>query len=134
MVATAMYGFSEHVGELELWVRAASEEDVFGEAARALAEVLGSEDGATASREVAVRGADRPALLAEWLSELAFLAETEGFVAERVEDVLLGADEVRARVAGHRGSPPHLVKAVTYHRLCFEPTADGWHARAILDV
>jgi SHS2 domain-containing protein len=134
MVATAMYGFSEHVGELELWVRAASEEEVFGESARALAEVLGSEDGATESRDVAVRGADRPALLAEWLAELAFLAETEGFVPERIEDVVLGEDEVRARVAGHHGSPPHLVKAVTYHRLCFEPAADGWHARAILDV
>jgi len=129
-----MYGFSEHVGELELWVRAAREEEVFAESARALAEVLGSEDGTAESRDVTVRGADRPALLAEWLAELAFLAETAGFVPDRVEHVVLRDGELRARIAGHRGSPPHLVKAVTYHRLCFEPGADGWHARAILDV
>jgi SHS2 domain-containing protein len=132
-----MYGFSEHVGELELWVRAATEEEVFGESARALAEVIAGDDGAAGaaeSREVAAAGADRPALLAEWLGELAFLAETEGFVPERIENVVLGDGGVRARVAGHRGSPPHLVKAVTYHRLCFEPAPDGWRARAVLDV
>jgi SHS2 domain-containing protein len=131
-----MYGFSEHVGELELWVRADSEEEVFGESARALAEVLDDgAPGAAEAREVTVSGADRPALLAEWLEELAFLAETEGFVPERVEQVVLDANGVRARVAGHRGSPPHLVKAVTYHRLAFERTPhDGWLARAVLDV
>src|SRR5438477_569710 len=59
MVATAMYGFSEHVGELELWVRAASEAEVFAESARALAEVLDSERGAGEAREVTVRGAAR---------------------------------------------------------------------------
>ncbi|HEY7075734.1 MAG TPA: archease [Solirubrobacteraceae bacterium] len=130
-----MYGFSEHVGELEMWVRAASEEEVFGESARALAEVLDDGSGGAAeAREIAVRGTDRPALLAEWLEELAFLAETEGFVPERVEEVVLGEDAVRARVAGHHGSPPHLVKAVTYHRLAFERGPDGWLARAVLDV
>jgi SHS2 domain-containing protein len=130
-----MYGFSEHVGELELWVRAASEEGVFGESARALAEVL--DDGASGDpdeREVAVRGADRASLFAEWLEELAFLAETEGFVPERVEAVALDGGGVRARVAGRHGSPPHLVKAVTYHRLAFEPDGGGWRARAVLDV
>jgi SHS2 domain-containing protein len=129
------YGFSEHVGELELWVRATSEEDVFAESARALAEVL--DDGSAGSaveREVAVAGGDRPALLAGWLEELAFLAETEGLVPERVGDVTLSDGRVRARVTGHRGSPPHLVKAVTYHRLSFEPDGDGWSARAVLDV
>jgi SHS2 domain-containing protein len=132
-----MYGFSDHVGELELWVRAATEEEVFGESARALAEVLSGEDRPAAvaeSREVAVRATDRPALLAQWLEELAFLAETEGFVADRVEEVVLDGGGVCARVAGHRGSPPHLVKAVTYHRLCFERAPDGWRARAVLDV
>jgi SHS2 domain-containing protein len=132
-----MYGFSDHVGELELWVHAPSEEEVFGESARALAEVLGGEEGATGGsewRELAIRATDRPALLAQWLEELAFLAETDGFVADRVDDVVLDSGGVRARVAGHRGSPPHLVKAVTYHRLRFEPAPDGWRARAVLDV
>ena len=53
---------------------------------------------------------------------------------ERVERVTLSERHVRARVIGHRGAPPHLVKAVTYHRLSFEPDGDGWRARAVLDV
>jgi SHS2 domain-containing protein len=116
-------------------VHAGSEADVFGESARALAEVLDDGSaGAAIERDVAVAGADRPALLAGWLEELAFLAETEGFVPERVERVTLSERHVRARVIGHRGAPPHLVKAVTYHRLSFEPDGDGWRARAVLDV
>jgi len=37
-------------------------------------------------------------------------------------------------VVGHRGTPPHLIKAVTLHRLVFEPDDGGWRARVVLDV
>jgi SHS2 domain-containing protein len=132
------YGWGEHTGELELWVTAASERDVFEEALRAVAELLGDEDdaatGATSSRLVAVEGGDHARLLAGWLEELAFLAETEGFVAERAEELRLAPAGVSARVVGRVGAPPHLIKAVTLHRLAFEQADDGWRARVVLDV
>ena len=128
------YGWGEHTGELELWVTASSERGVFEEAVRAVAEVLGAEGGESESREVAVAGADRAGLLAEWLEELAFLAETEGFVPDRAEGLVLTPARVTARVVGHRGTPPHLIKAVTLHRLAFEPDDGGWRARVVLDV
>jgi SHS2 domain-containing protein len=131
------YGWAEHVGELELRIEAASEGEVFVDALRALHEVLGEDAapaGARAVRDVAVEGRERALLLAAWLEELAFLAETEGFVPEAVERLELGAAVLRARVAGREGAPPHLVKAVTYHRLAFEPAGDGWRAVAVLDV
>jgi SHS2 domain-containing protein len=128
------YGWGEHTGELELWVTASSEREVFEEAVLAVAELLGDDGGERESREVAVAGADRAGLLAEWLEELAFLAETEGFVPERAEELALAAAGVTARVVGHRGAPPHLIKAVTLHRLAFEPGHDGWRARVVLDV
>ena len=128
----------EHTGELELELWGASEEEVFCEALAAMGELLGDEAGGSAGdavREVEVHGADRGRLLAEWLGELAFLAEVEGFVPERAEALDLGDDgRLRARVAGRMGAPPHLVKAVTYHRLAFARQGDGWVARAILDV
>jgi SHS2 domain-containing protein len=127
------YGWGEHVGELELWVEAPDEAAVFAEAVAALGELLATE-GAPAAREVSAGGADRATLFAAWLEELAFLAETEGFVPEAVEALELDAERVRARITGRRGSPPHLVKAVTYHRLGFEPTEAGWRATAVLDV
>jgi SHS2 domain-containing protein len=127
------YGWAEHVGELELWVEAPDEAAVFAEALRALCELLASE-GAPERREVTAEGEDRAVLLAAWLEELCFLAETEGFVPETVEDLVLEPRGIRAQVAGVRGSPPHLVKAVTYHRLSFEPVDGGWRAVTVLDV
>jgi SHS2 domain-containing protein len=131
------YGWGEHTGELELWVTASSEAGVFVEALGAMAELLGDEDGepgVAAARSVAVEGADRARLLVGWLEELAFLAETEGFVPVRAEELQLLPGGLQARVAGFRGAPPHLVKAVTLHRLAFERCAEGWHARVVLDV
>jgi protein archease len=125
----------EHVGELELCVEAGTEEAVLVEALRAFGELLGERDeGGAATADVTAEGRDRAALLAAWLEELIFLAETEGFVPAAVEEIALEAERVRARVRGRRATPPHLVKAVTYHRLAFERADGGWRAVAVLDV
>jgi SHS2 domain-containing protein len=130
-----MYEWGEHVGELELHVTAPDEAGVFAEALRAFGELLGGEDrGPVEQFEIAARGDDRAVLFAAWLEELAFLAETEGLVPEALDELALGADGVRALVRGYRGAPPHLVKAVTYHRLAYGRAGAGWQARALLDV
>jgi hypothetical protein len=49
-------------------------------------------------------------LLVDWLNELVFLAEVEGFVPESVERLELG-DGLQATLAAVRGRPRHLVKA-----------------------
>jgi protein archease len=131
------YGWGEHTGELELWVTAASEPEVFAEALRAVAELLGDEEGEAGpveTRMIAIEGGDHARLLAGWLEELAFLAETEGFVPERAEELALAPAGVTARVVGRHGAPPHLIKAVTLHRLAFDPDDEGWRARVVLDV
>jgi SHS2 domain-containing protein len=132
------HGFDEHVGELQLWVTAPSEPEVFAEALRALAEVLAEEATPAAPAEeermIALDGSDRAALLADWIAELAFLAETEDFVPEALERIELGPAGLNARVRGRMGRPPHLVKAVTYHDLRFEPVPGGWRAQVVLDV
>jgi SHS2 domain-containing protein len=130
-----MYEWGEHVGELELRVTAADEPGVFAEALRAFGELLGVEDrGPVEQFEVAARGDDRAVLFAAWLEELAFLAETDGLVPTAVDELALGADGVRALVRGYRGEPPHLVKAVTYHRLVYGRSDGDWQARVVVDV
>jgi SHS2 domain-containing protein len=130
------YRWVDHTAEVELEIEAATEREVFDEALRALGELLEVDDSrpAVQSRGVAVEAEDRPALLASWLEELVFLAESEGFVATRVLDLDLAAGEVRATVAGVLDEPPPLVKAVTYHRLAFEPSGAAYVARVVLDV
>ncbi len=135
-----MYRWIDHTAELELEVRAASEADVLGEAFIAMGELLAESEGEGAGygpavkRRVVIQAGTRPVLLAEWLSELAFLAETEGLVPERIAELELDPERLEATVEGRRGEPAHLVKAVTYHRLEFEPNGEGWRATAVLDV
>jgi SHS2 domain-containing protein len=128
-----VYRWVDHTAELELEIDAASAEDVFREAAAALAELLGGGQPA-GPRPVAVEAGDRAAQLAAFVEELVFLAESESLVPDRVGYVELGTGWARAEVELARGEPPHLVKAVTYHRLAFERDGDRYRATAVLDV
>jgi SHS2 domain-containing protein len=129
-----MYRWVDHTAEVELAIEAPTEREVLADALAALAELLGVDAGADVRRTVAVEAPDRPALLAAWLEELVFLAESEGFVPHRLGDLELGERSLRAVVAGGLGEPPPLVKAVTYHRLSFEPAGTGYRATVVLDV
>jgi SHS2 domain-containing protein len=131
-----MHRWVDHTAELELELSARDEAGVFAEALAAVAELLSdaAPRGARVARDVTVESADRPALLADWLGELFFLAETEGLVPERADALRLEGNRVRARVEGRRGAVRPYVKAVTYHGLVSEPADGGWRARLVLDV
>jgi SHS2 domain-containing protein len=147
-----VYRWVDHTAELELQLEAATEEGIFAEALAALGELLGERSsgapGDPARHEVSASAPDRPTLLAEWLSELVFLAETEQFVPHQVDSLSIErsshteprdvrahrAVDLEATVSGRRASPPHLVKAVTYHRLEMHEQDETWRARVVLDV
>jgi SHS2 domain-containing protein len=129
------YRWIEHTSELELELEASTEQGVFDAAFEAMRDLLS--DGETPDRlEIPVRlgGRDRAALLADWLGELAFLAETRGVVPDRLSLLELDEGGLRALVQGWEGTPPHLVKGATYNRLRFERAGAGWRARVVLDV
>jgi SHS2 domain-containing protein len=129
------HSWAEHVGELELHLEAADERSIYAAAVDALQELLGDDDDrAREWFEVTAEGDERAVLLAAWMEELVFLAEHHGVVPVGVSRLVLEPGSVRARVSGYRGNPPHLVKAVTYHRLQFEARPTGWRANVVLDV
>lgn len=130
-----MYRFVDHTAELELRLEAGTREGVLSEAVAALGELLGeSGGGAIVRRDVSAFATDDAALLAAWLDELVFLAETEGFVPVRVDGVRVTGHAASGIVAGRLGSPPHLVKGVTYNDLELRFDGEGWHGRVVLDV
>ena len=136
-----MYRWVEHTGELELELEAKSQPGLFEEALAALGGLLseraGSDecaDTAFGCHRVSASAPDSATLLAEWLSELAYLAESRGFVPDRVERLELSGQALDATVVGHQASLPHLVKAVTYHRLGMWEEDETWRARVIFDV
>jgi SHS2 domain-containing protein len=135
---TLMHDWVDHTAELELHLEAATPEGLFAEAISALRELLvdhmDDASGEPARHDVHASAPDRATLLAEWLSELVYLAESEGLVPERAESLQLSEDFVDATVRGVRASPPNLVKAVTYHRLAMTRTDGAWRATVVLDV
>src|SRR5579862_9080191 len=120
------YRWVDHTAELELRLEAPTEAAVFEDALAAIAELVGGGRGRrpVVSYNVEVRAPDRAALLAGWLEELLFRAETEDLVPERVEEMRLDEFGLRARVSAWRGEPRHLVRGVTYHRLSLERVAE----------
>jgi SHS2 domain-containing protein len=128
-----MYEWVDHTAELELHVEAETPEGVFQDALGALAELLGPATGERETRRLQLSAAERDRLLWQWLDELVFLAETEGFVPESAQ-LTLGEDGLQATVTGQIGEPSPLVKAITYHGLAFEEVNGRYRARVVLDV
>lgn len=129
------YRWAEHTGELEVELEAPNEPGLFEAGFEAMRELL-SGDEAPERIDVGIElsGRDRAALIAEWLGELAFLAETRGFVPDRLVALRLEEDGLRATLRGWEGNPPHFVKGATYHRLSYERGGEWWRARVVLDV
>ena len=129
-----MHEWRSHTAEVELAIEAEAPEQVFVEAADALAELISLErDGAAETRRVEIEASDLGALLVDWIGELIFLADTESFVPEQV-DVRLDDASLTATLVGRRGPIEPLVKAATYHGLRFARDNSLWHARVVLDV
>lgn len=131
------YRFVDHTAELQLELEAPTKGQVLREATAALAELLGAnrdDDAERVSRELAVTAADDPALLAAWIDEVVFVAESEELVPLEVGVVVTGEGRAQGTVTFARGAPPPLVKGVTYHDLVLAPAGRGWHGRAVLDV
>jgi SHS2 domain-containing protein len=136
---TTGHQFQEHTGELRLELFAPSREELFGEAGRALAELMLGErlngGSPTLRRVIEVRARDRASLLVGWLNELISLSEItkEVFTHFRVDHV--DDTEVRAIVDG---VTPELlqtaIKAATLHDVAVEPVQTGWRASVVLDV
>jgi SHS2 domain-containing protein len=134
-----VYRWVEHTSELELEIEAPTEQAVYGEALAAMAELLGegdegSADGSVATHDIALEASERSRLLAAFLGEIAFLAETERFAPDGLVRLSAGDRRLEATLRGRESDPPHLVKAVTLHRLAFAPAGEVWRARAVLDV
>ncbi len=136
-----MYEHFEHTADLGLRVRAADLNALFAEAGAALFAAV-VEDLTTVRPlqqvEVRLAGDDLEYLLFDWLRELLYRFDGE--------HLLLGRFEAKVSAAGLEGTAwgepldrarhelGHEVKAVTYHGLKVERTADGWLAEAIVDI
>jgi SHS2 domain-containing protein len=130
--------FVEHTSEVELRLHAPTLPALFAQAGRALAELmLGDEarGAETIADRVSVTAPDRAALLAAWLDELIFHAETRKAVFTQFQITTLDEGSLTADVMGI--AEPVLktaVKAATFHDLRVAEEDGRFVATVVLDV
>jgi SHS2 domain-containing protein len=86
-------------------------------------------------RRLELEAWDAETLLVDWLSELAYLAESEGLVFREFELSQVSGTRMTAVIRGGRAAEllKHI-KAVTYHNLVIEQSDQGLEATIVFDV
>lgn len=127
----------EHTADWSLKVWAPSREGLFVDAAQGMYALAGARaaPGDAERYTIECQAEDYEALLVAWLQEWLFRTETrgqvfEGFHIDRLTPTRLSGGAV-GRPAGHLDK---LIKAVTYHNLQIDSTAEGFETTIVLDV
>ncbi len=110
--------------------------ELFENAAHAIFALEGAAPGKPQiARPVEVTGIDYESLLVNWLTELVWLQESNHETYHRFQIETLTPTELRAQVFGTPLTALNkVIKAVTYHNLKIEQTAEGWQATVVVDV
>ena len=131
----------EHTADIGFEAFGASREEVFANSARALFHII-VDPGLVEAREsveVPARGTAPSELLVNWLSDLLYLQDAEGWLFRDFEIHSVSENSIAASALGERLDPARhrlklLVKAITYHQLLLEQTASGWRAQVYVDI
>ena len=136
-----MFETFDHTADLGLRIRAADRATLFVEAARALFSTIVEDPAAIAPvQRVAI---DLPTdqdvyLLFDWLNRLLYFFDSDHLVFGKFA-ATFDATGFHGEACGEPLDEPrhvllHEVKAITYHELKVEESADGWMAELIVDI
>lgn len=89
--------------------------------------------------ELTIEAAGPQELLVDWLNELVFLFETQGFLTAACEVEITADRCLEARLHGETYNPSRhaieaVIKAATHHGLSVQPIQDGWQAEVVIDL
>jgi SHS2 domain-containing protein len=131
----------EHTADIGFEAFGATRQDVFRNAARALTHLMVDLEAIAPceGKLLRVEASDKPSLLVNWLSEILYLFDAEGWLFRDFEFDALTERSLSAMARGEKfDRRKHqvklLVKAVTYHQLDLMETAEGWRAQVYVDI
>jgi SHS2 domain-containing protein len=127
----------EHTADWAIQVRGRDLRELFVNAALGMATLMADVKivEPNVERQVGLEEFDVETLLVSWLSELLWLNEETGAVFVRYDITMLTPTRLKARVwGGPASSQWKHIKAVTFHGLRIEETADGCEVTVIFDV
>ncbi len=127
----------EHTADWSLRVWAPNLAALFVDAAEGMYALAGAQaaPGAGESQAVECRAEDYETLLVGWLQEWLYRTEMHGQVFEAFQVDRLTPTELSGSAVGRpAGHLDKLIKAVTYHNLKIEATAEGFETTLVFDV
>ena len=124
---------------IEAW--GPSVESAFASAANGLASLMSDAPSGPnpLTRQFRISADSLPSLLVQFLNEIVYLEETEGFLPGRVTDLSINGQDLDVTLAGDTyNADIHSlnahIKAVTYHGLEIEEKTEEVRIRVIFDV
>ena len=128
----------EHTADKALRVFGADLTELFLSAAEGLTHLMAADVADISTKiekSIELEAIDAESLLVEWLSELAYWAESEMLVFKNFRIQKATATYLKAKVWGGKTSMlDKQIKAVTYHNLKIKKTAEGLEATIVFDV
>ncbi len=131
----------EHTADVGFEAFGATREEVFANAGRALLHLIVDLDSIAPRQDVPihVQGPNPDSLLVNWLSEILYLQDADGwlfcdFEVRALQDRSLSAVARGEQFDRARHQAKMLVKAITYHQLRLDKTSEGWRAQVYVDI
>ena len=128
----------EHIADCALKIYGTDLQELLLNAAAGMNSLLNPANNishAQAEKSIRLKAIDAESLLVEWLSELAYWAETEMLVFHKFDLLSVSSTHIEARIQGRRVAQLEKhIKAVTYHNLEIIQTDGGLTATVVFDV
>lgn len=128
----------EHTADRALRIFGINLQELFASAAQGMIDLMVpdvSKVPPEVEKSIELTAIDAESLLVEWLSELAYWAETEMLIFNTFRIQKVTATHLQASILGGKVSElKKHIKAVTYHNLKIIKTAKGLEATIVFDV
>jgi len=135
------YELIDHTADIGIRVTETSIKDLFETAAHAMFEQITepSKLSGTHTKDIHIKGIDRPDLLINFLRELLSFWTLDAHLIKRVTIADITATRLTAKLFYDEFNPKTHeilkdIKAVTYHGISVDQTDAGWQATIIFDV
>ena len=136
-----MFEILEHPSDVGILARGSDRQEALLELSRGLVSIIVSTEGIepTEEREFRADGSDDEAQIVNWLNEILFFFDTEGFVPVDLRITSWNNHMLIGRARGVFFDPARhefrtAVKAATYHQFASRPVSGEWEIRAFVDV
>ena len=128
----------EHTADRALRIFGINLRELMISAARGMTQLMvgnASKISTEIEKSIELQAVDAESLLVEWLSELAYWAETEMLIFKKFKITDVSATRLQATVSGGKATELEKhIKAVTYHNLEIIQTPKGLEVTIVFDV